>query len=240
MRLFRNGAMFAEMSPYHASSQLEGPLSPQGLEEISREYAKMLELRANWVDGSKRDFLDGHRILTTLRVIREDRRLSNPMEVEEALKQQAVQIGGNGYIKFFWKKNEERSDVTYVAGHGYHGNPYYKTKTNKIEWYTGYAECVLAEAARGSKRNWNTGGDESKKDSGFRGAASKTEGDYLRILGVAAPITKEDFLRGYRVAMMQYHPDRVAHLGADLRTLAAAKAQEINEAKAYFEKRYGY
>jgi DnaJ-class molecular chaperone len=30
--------------------------------------------------------------------------------------------------------------------------------------------------------------------------------------------------------MQEYHPDKVAHLGADIRALAERKAKEINEA----------
>jgi hypothetical protein len=39
----------------------------------------------------------------------------------------------------------------------------------------------------------------------------------------------------YRVRMMEYHPDRVAHLGPELRKLAARKATEINAAMKYIE-----
>ena len=43
----------------------------------------------------------------------------------------------------------------------------------------------------------------------------------------AAP---EEIKEAYRQRMREYHPDKVAHLGPDFRSLAERKAKEINEA----------
>jgi DnaJ-domain-containing protein 1 len=40
----------------------------------------------------------------------------------------------------------------------------------------------------------------------------------------------------YRNLMRQYHPDRVAHLGPELRELAERKAKEFNIAMDYLAK----
>jgi DnaJ-domain-containing protein 1 len=40
----------------------------------------------------------------------------------------------------------------------------------------------------------------------------------------------------YRQRMAEYHPDKVAHLGPELRELAEGKATEFNLAIKYIEK----
>jgi DnaJ like chaperone protein len=39
---------------------------------------------------------------------------------------------------------------------------------------------------------------------------------------------------------MQYHPDRVAHLGPKLREVAEHEMKEINEAYDFFRRKYGF
>jgi DnaJ-domain-containing protein 1 len=39
--------------------------------------------------------------------------------------------------------------------------------------------------------------------------------------------------------MTEYHPDKVASLGPELRALAEKKSKEINAAYEFFKKRYG-
>ena len=55
----------------------------------------------------------------------------------------------------------------------------------------------------------------------------------LSTLGLTRTATLEDLKRAYREYMRDYHPDRVAHLGADLKDLAERKAKEINAAYEY-------
>jgi hypothetical protein len=43
----------------------------------------------------------------------------------------------------------------------------------------------------------------------------------------------------YRQRMTEYHPDKVAHLGAELRELAEREATEFNLARKYIEKGIG-
>ena len=45
--------------------------------------------------------------------------------------------------------------------------------------------------------------------------------------------------RAYRKMALQYHPDRVATLGDDVREAAKKKMQEINEAKERIYKERG-
>ncbi|MDJ0665733.1 MAG: DnaJ domain-containing protein [Desulfobacterales bacterium] len=51
-----------------------------------------------------------------------------------------------------------------------------------------------------------------------------------RVLGVAPGASQDDIRRAYRRLAAQYHPDKVAHLGADLRQLAEQKFKAIQAA----------
>jgi DnaJ-class molecular chaperone len=50
------------------------------------------------------------------------------------------------------------------------------------------------------------------------------------ILGVAPGASKEEIKAAYRDLANRYHPDKVAHLGEELQTLAEQRFKEIQEA----------
>jgi len=54
--------------------------------------------------------------------------------------------------------------------------------------------------------------------------------DPYAVLGIARNASAEEIRAAYRREMVNYHPDKVAHLGKELQELAKVKAQEINEA----------
>lgn len=53
---------------------------------------------------------------------------------------------------------------------------------------------------------------------------------WAAILGVGASASMDEIRQAYRRRMSEYHPDKVAGLGAELRELAEKKAKEINGA----------
>jgi hypothetical protein len=53
---------------------------------------------------------------------------------------------------------------------------------------------------------------------------------YHEVLGTDPSSTNEQVRRAYRERIAEYHPDKVASLGVELRTLAEGKSKEINEA----------
>jgi hypothetical protein len=59
-------------------------------------------------------------------------------------------------------------------------------------------------------------------------------------LGLTARITPETVRKAYKERVREYHPDQVARLGVKLRVLAEEETKRINEAYAYFRKRYGF
>jgi DnaJ like chaperone protein len=50
------------------------------------------------------------------------------------------------------------------------------------------------------------------------------------VLGLQRTSTIEEIRRAYKVQMSQYHPDKVAALGAELKALAERKSKDINVA----------
>ena len=59
-------------------------------------------------------------------------------------------------------------------------------------------------------------------------------------LGLEGRITPEQVRQAYKQRVREYHPDQVARLGIKLRMLAEEETKRINEAYAYFRKRYGF
>ena len=53
---------------------------------------------------------------------------------------------------------------------------------------------------------------------------------WYQTLGVAESASREEIERAYRVQISQYHPDKVATLGEDIRRVAEARTKEINAA----------
>lgn len=51
-----------------------------------------------------------------------------------------------------------------------------------------------------------------------------------QVLGVAESASLDEIEHAYRQQISQYHPDKVARLGEDLRQLAGRRSQEINAA----------
>ena len=63
--------------------------------------------------------------------------------------------------------------------------------------------------------------------------------DAYTILGVRRGDTFDEIRRAYRERMKEYHPDKVAGLGSELRELAERKAKEINMAFEELKRMHG-
>lgn len=66
------------------------------------------------------------------------------------------------------------------------------------------------------------------------------EAKHLKTLGIVERASKEAIKRAYRKLAMQYHPDKVSHLGREMRELAESKMKSINEAYEYLQHIYGH
>ncbi len=59
---------------------------------------------------------------------------------------------------------------------------------------------------------------------------------YYAVLGLEPGADMETVKKAYRKLSMQYHPDKVRHLGDEFGTVAEEKMKEINQAYDYFKK----
>lgn len=63
------------------------------------------------------------------------------------------------------------------------------------------------------------------------------EAQQYAVLGLESGAGEEEIKRAYRKLSMQYHPDKVAHLGTEFQKVAEEKMKEINAAYDFFKKR---
>lgn len=61
-------------------------------------------------------------------------------------------------------------------------------------------------------------------------------GRHYATLGLEKGASKEEIKKAYRKLSMQYHPDKVRHLGEEFRAIAEEKMKEINAAYDFFKK----
>jgi DnaJ-class molecular chaperone len=65
-----------------------------------------------------------------------------------------------------------------------------------------------------------------------------TDNDY-RILEVSPDASDEEVKKAYRAAAKKHHPDKVSHLGEDVRKAAEVKFAQVNEAYERIKKARG-
>jgi DnaJ like chaperone protein len=74
------------------------------------------------------------------------------------------------------------------------------------------------------------GRDERERSSRAQAEASESSFDPYQILGIDSSASGEEIQSAYKARMHEYHPDKVAHLGEELQTVAHRKAVEIQQA----------
>ncbi|MCI5165141.1 MAG: J domain-containing protein [Candidatus Electrothrix sp. GM3_4] len=73
---------------------------------------------------------------------------------------------------------------------------------------------------------------------GAAGGGAPSEQQYCTVLGVTSDTEFPEIKKAYRKLSMQYHPDKVAHLGDEFKGVAEEKMKEINAAYDYFRKKF--
>jgi DnaJ like chaperone protein len=68
--------------------------------------------------------------------------------------------------------------------------------------------------------------------------SGQAEEQYYAVLGLEKGADFAEIKKAYRKLSMQYHPDKVGHLGEEFKKIAEEKMKEINVAYGYFEKKF--
>ncbi len=68
--------------------------------------------------------------------------------------------------------------------------------------------------------------------------SGQVEEQYYAVLGLEKGADFAEIKKAYRKLSMQYHPDKVGHLGEEFKKIAEEKMKEINVAYGYFEKKF--
>jgi DnaJ-domain-containing protein 1 len=87
----------------------------------------------------------------------------------------------------------------------------------------------IDEAARG--KSYQSSNNENKqKDSGSGKLTFKSA---CEVLSISPDATIDEIKSAYKKLMMEYHPDKVAGLGAEIKEVAERKTKEINAAYSF-------
>jgi DnaJ-domain-containing protein 1 len=63
-----------------------------------------------------------------------------------------------------------------------------------------------------------------------RGGENSGAEEWFRVLEVPQTASKEEIVAAYKQKIGEYHPDKVAQMGEELRALAESKSKQINAA----------
>ena len=90
-----------------------------------------------------------------------------------------------------------------------------------------------------SKYRYGYGYQQQRRAGGVGADNGYAEQQYYAVLGVEQGADFATIKKAYRKLSMQYHPDKVAHLGDEFKGVAEEKMKEINGAYDYFRKKFG-
>jgi hypothetical protein len=92
--------------------------------------------------------------------------------------------------------------------------------------------AAIGSMSRSQARRTHPGSPPEQRVPPPRPPAAAPAADPWAILGIRPGAPIEEVKRAYRRRMAEYHPDKVASLGVELRELAERKSREINSAYA--------
>lgn len=76
----------------------------------------------------------------------------------------------------------------------------------------------------------SSGDRQPEQDGSTTDARDRHSATWEEVLNVSAHASVEEIRRAYKTLMGQYHPDKVASLGDELKRLAEQKSKEITQA----------
>lgn len=92
-------------------------------------------------------------------------------------------------------------------------------------------------ACESKNSGWESG-INAGEGSSTAGWTTTDEAFFIGVLGLPRIFTKEELESSHRRLAVQYHPDKVNHLGPKLKETAEQEMKKINEAYAFLKSRY--
>lgn len=108
-----------------------------------------------------------------------------------------------------------------------------KNSSNEDEELKKIIEELDNDAKRKNAKNTNE--EPAKKSSSSNQRNSELD-DALKLFGMNVNSTNDEIKSAYKKKMMQYHPDRVSHLGEDYIDAAKRKTVEFNQSYQVLKK----
>ena len=104
---------------------------------------------------------------------------------------------------------------------------------NKARFYS------FIENSRNYSEPHNVKNKRNTQENKYVDKLDNSEGiHHAKVLGIKGKVSKSEIKNAYHEQIKQYHPDKVQHLGKDLRDLATVKSKEIIAAYGYFKSKY--
>ena len=210
----------ANLAPLGKFHGIQYYLSPEGWEKVNMEYTRVMRAISSGIKRSRNSSIPRNIVTNVVCDLVTRNRWDTSDEAALELDWLTAQVGGNGYINFFWQPHDESWEERVVAGHGPQGNPYYRTERHRKITYSATCRAVVVAPDDGRAK--------AKKPEP-RETPLTREG-CLKLLGLKPGYTPLELSAAYKREMALNHPDKVAHLSADIRALAEAKSKELNAA----------
>ncbi|MBM2814627.1 MAG: hypothetical protein HW421_1389 [Ignavibacteria bacterium] len=99
---------------------------------------------------------------------------------------------------------------------------------------------IIDELNTKSKTQNSHNQQDKNKNASYQTDSSMSFERALNLLDLSSNATIDEIKSAYKKKIMEYHPDRVASLGAELKELAARKTVEINQAYSFLKKLKGF
>jgi hypothetical protein len=131
-----------------------------------------------------------------------------------------LMVSGERKSDLFKKVSKNIDPLSYT----YHFSDYARTSAH----YNNYQRNNFHETSYKHKFSLASATDEEKNVY------------YGQLIGLKGKVTKEQVRLKYIDLISQYHPDKVQHLGPELKELAETKSKEINAAYIWFKEKYHF
>jgi hypothetical protein len=130
-----------------------------------------------------------------------------------------------------YRKSEFFRKVSKTVDPGYYRFQYdhhYTGRNEKNNRYNDYEKYKQQSSSSSRKFHPNNATEQEKNAY------------YGKLIGLSGKVTKEQIRSKYIGMIFLYHPDRVQHLGPEIKELAETKSKELNAAYDWFKEKYHF